>query len=1382
MKSRSILSLAIWIAAAGMAVAQPGTYKFMHLDVNAGLSHNEVLSFYKDRKGFLWIGTASGLNRFDGYTLKVFLQNSRDTTSLGSNSIQRIFETPDGRMGVLTADTFNIYDPALERFQRNTANFYKTYNIPAGRLWDVVKDAAGDFWFLHLQNGVGYYNASSKKTTWFRHKRGDDTTIASDTVRSMAQDAKGNVWLLHTSGLLEKLSPAKDTWKITERIPVLYNRNHGEHYSYRMILDKDDDLWICAENDAQGVYFIDTRTQTLQNFTSDGKGARLTTNLVRDLEVGNDGLIWVATDHGGINIIDKKNFSIQYVEHRDEDERTVGQNTVNVLYKDSEGILWVGTYKKGVSYYHENIIRFPLYKHIPADTKGLPYGDVNRFVEDDKGNLWIGTNGGGLIYFNRTNGTFTRYRNIPGDKNSLSSDVVVSLCIDHEKKLWIGTYYGGLNCFDGKKFVRYNHDPADPSSLATMSVWEVFEDSRHRLWIGTLSGGLDLFDPRTKTFSHYKSGDMNSIRSDYIAAIMEDKQGNLWLGTSGGIDVLRRDRGRFMHYGSENNNPNSLSNDGVLDIREDAKGRIWIGTFGGLNLFNKKTSTFHALTKEDGLPHNTVLTILESNQGDLWVSTPNGLSQVKITEDARGELSFQFKNYGEAEGLQGKQFNENAAFKTSRGELIFGGANGFNIFRPEQLGLNKNIPPVVFTDFQLFNKSLKAEDLVDGKVLLPQAITEISSLVLPPGKNVFSIEFAALNFFHPENNAYKYRLEGFDEDWLTADSKSRRVTFTNLDPGTYTFRVKAANNDGAWNEVGASLGITVLPPFWKTRTALVLYMLLVIGALLLTRKIIQQREQTKFAIQQERQEAMRMHELDMMKIKFFTNVSHEFRTPLTLILTPLERMLKQAKEPDQQSQFQLIQRNAKRLLNLVNQLLDFRKLEVQEIQFNPSEGDIIAFIRETVYSFSDLSEKKDIRLDFTSTINTMETIFDQDKLEKILFNLLSNAFKFTPEHGSVSVEVELQNNDPEKWLRIRVRDTGIGIAADKLESIFERFFQTELPRSLVNQGSGIGLSITREFVKIHGGTIAVESEVGKGSCFSVLLPLQEVTHPVETDQVPVTEPENVQAVQYKGNRAEPAKALSHKPVLLLVEDNEDFRFYLKDNLKQEYQLLEARDGKEAWKKVQEELPDLIVSDVMMPEMNGIELCRRVKTDQRVSHIPVILLTARAAEEQKLEGFQTGADDYITKPFNFEILASRIQNLIQQREKFHRAFSKQVDVKASELHITPLDEKFIQNAIKCVEDNVSKPEFSVEDLSRELGISRAHFYKKIVALTGKSPLEFIRTIRLQQAAQLLEKSQLTVAEVAYQVGFNNPKYFARYFKEAYHVLPSAYAAGKRNGMV
>jgi DNA-binding response OmpR family regulator/two-component sensor histidine kinase len=487
-------------------------------------------------------------------------------------------------------------------------------------------------------------------------------------------------------------------------------------------------------------------------------------------------------------------------------------------------------------------------------------------------------------------------------------------------------------------------------------------------------------------------------------------------------------------------------------------------------------------------------------------------------------------------------------------------------------------------------------------------------------------------------------------------------------------------------------------------------------------------------------------------------------------------MLKGANDGELKKQYLMIHRNARRLLNLVNQLLDFRRLEVQEVKLNQSEGDIVAFVQEVANSFTDLSEKKNIAFSFHSDMESLETMFDKDKLEKILFNLLSNAFKFTPPQGRVEVSMSLLEKTEEqtKWVAVRVKDSGIGIPPEKQEKIFERFFQNELPASMVNQGSGIGLSITKEFVKLHGGIITVESEVNVGSCFNVLIPFIELKadgHQMEIVHELVAE-DTVHPLSENGH---PTAKI---PTLLLVEDNEDFRFYLKDNLKQTYQIIEARNGKEGWQLALKHLPDLVVSDIMMPEMDGIELCKKIKSTQIISHTPVILLTARTNEEQKMQGFEIGADDYITKPFNFEILQSRIKNLIHQREIFHKDFRKQIEVKATDIKITSMDEKLIQNAIKFVEDKISDADFSVEDLSRELGMSRVHLYKKLLSLTGKAPLEFIRTIRLQRAAQLLEKSQLTISEVAYKVGFNSPKYFAKYFKDEYGMLPSAFLQSKK----
>lgn len=1370
----ALLLLAV-MASLSPVIAQEDQLRFRQLGVSEGLSHNHVTCFFKDSKGYIWIGTASGLNRYDGYSVTVFANDPGDSTSIPHNTIIRIFDGPGGYMGVLTSAGLSLYSSATETFLNNRETVYRILDIPGGSVRDVVTDDQGNCWILHT-SGLFMLDPIQGATLPVRRDPNDSSAVAAGIITSVANDRRGGTWMMYEDGMLERIIIRNGNYNVSYRNNVLQQRNHSQNYDYRMLADFDGDLWIHPMNDAQGVYLFNTSINEFRQFTRESEKLQLNTNIVTAIVQDDEGMMWIGTDHGGINLINKKDLTVRYIYHDIENDRSLSQNSIISLYKDNEGIIWVGTFKRGLSYHHKNIIRFPVFKHFLQDPNSLPFSDVNRFVEDARGNLWIGTNGGGLIYFDRQKGKFKQFRNNPANPESISSDVIVSLFLDSQGTLWIGTYYGGLNSFDGERFTRYNHDSDNPKSLSDRNVWEIFEDSEKRLWIGTIGGGLDLFDRNTGTFSHYRNGDINSVTSNYISAITEDKDGNLWVGTGAGISVLMRETGRFVHYRQDAANPGSISSGNIFDIRQDSRGRIWIGTEAGLNLFDEATGTFRVFKEPDGLPHNSILTILEGNSNDLWMGTPNGISNMIIDESSPG-WAFTFKNYDEPDGLQGKQFNENAALRTGRGELLFGGPNGFNLFLPGQIGLNANPPNVILSDFQLFNKSVHGGEAVDGWIIIDKAIAEATEVVLPPNKNVFSLEFAALNFFHPEKNQYKYKLEGFDEDWTLADSRSRKVTYTNLDPDVYVFRVKASNHDGYWNEKGVSLKITVLPPFWKTRTAFLLYFLIVIAGLLLARRLIQQREQMKYAIEAERKEAMRMHELDMMKIRFFTNVSHEFRTPLTLILTPLDKILKQIADKPVHGQLTLIQRNAKRLLNLVNQLLDFRKLETQDVRFNPCEGDIIAFIRETVYSFSDLSEKKDISLSLTTEVPALETIFDQDKLEKILFNLLSNAFKFTPEHGAVSVNVAMEEAGSKKWLIFSVADTGIGIAADKLDRIFERFFQSDTPASLVNQGSGIGLSITKEFTRIHGGTITATSEPGKGSCFVVKLPVSAVVaaSPVVTHEVLSFEESNSRIIAAHTGNSRP-----RKPVLLLVEDNEDFRFYLKDNLRLEFTVIEAGNGDDGLKQALKHVPDLVVSDIMMPGMDGVELCKRIKEDRHTARIPVILLTARVADEQKLQGYDAGADDYISKPFNFEILASRIRNLIALRAKEVKASLQQVEVKASELSILPLDEKFVQDAIKCVEDNVSSPDFSVEQLSHLLGMSRANLYKKIVTLTSKSPLEFIRTIRLQQAAQLLEKSQLTVAEVAYRVGFNNPKYFARYFRDEYKVLPSVYASEKRKG--
>jgi signal transduction histidine kinase/DNA-binding response OmpR family regulator len=961
----------------------------------------------------------------------------------------------------------------------------------------------------------------------------------------------------------------------------------------------------------------------------------------------------------------------------------------------------------------------------------------------------------------------------------LSNDIIIRLYIDRQNRLWIGTYFGGLDCYDGKTFKHYRHNKQDPGSLTDDRVYTIIEDAAGELWVGTFSGGFNVFNPKTNSFKHPKYPG----NSDYTAVIYEDTQKNKWVGRDRGVDVIMNGTNKVKHYMSQPKNLNSLAGNDVNTITQDRNGLIWIGTKDGLSILNTKTNRFLNMEEGVNLPANNVSNIIEDDEGLMWVSTTNGLASIKLSR-VGGKYNAQINNYNELDGLQGRAFNLYAAKKLKSGELVFGGSHGFNLFDPKVLDTFKPRPNLLFTDLRLFNKPVVAGDTVNGKVILTKALSETEEITLKHNQNVFDIEFAALDYFNPDKSKFEYKLVGFDKGWIPLTGDNRKASYTNLDGGNYTFKVRTlgANN---LNEGLISLRIKVLPPFLKSTFAYVSYLVLLLGGLFYLRhrgirKLKRQFRSTQAAIEaereiaREREEARRMHQLDLMKIKFFTNVSHEFRTPLSLILSPIDNLIKTVESDDQQKQLVTIKRNGKRLLNLVNQLLDFRKMEYNELKLSLKRGDLVRFINEVSSSFQDVAQQKKIHFLIESEVCTYTTDFDHDKIERILFNLLSNAFKFTPSGGHISVMLSLSADDKHADkinFEIKVIDTGIGIAIENQSKIFERFFQDDMPESLLNQGSGIGLSITREFVKMQGGSIHLESEPNYGSCFTVSLPLKQQYVTGDAEIMIDAEPEELVPVVLKS--MENAKGTGKKATILLIEDNDDLRFYLKDNLKNSFHIIEAVNGKDGWQKALSMHPKLIVSDISMPEMNGIELCRKIKADARTAQIPVILLTALTTEEDQLVGLESGANDYIVKPFNFEILLSKIHNTLLMQQTLKTTYQKQIDVKAEDIHVVSEDEKFLKNAFEYIELNITKVNFSVEELSKQLNLSRVSLYKKLLTLTGKTPVDCIRTVRLKRAVQLLEKSQLSIANVAYEVGFNNPTYFSKVFKEEYGVLPSEY---------
>ncbi|HEV9035813.1 MAG TPA: two-component regulator propeller domain-containing protein, partial [Puia sp.] len=911
--------------------AQPEEYLFSHVDVTYGLSNNHITSIYKDARGFMWFGTVSGLNRYDGYQTRVFKHDPQDPHSIADNYIEQIFEGPGGKMWVESRKgRYNIYDACLDRFEGDFSSYLKKLGLPVYELLTITPSKSG-YWFIYRDSGIFHYMPNGKIVAF----RPD--ALSGLTVAAAREDGNGNCWVVHENGLLEEIDGRQN--KVIFRLPALEKEfGNVPMTACRLFIDAQNDLWLFSNGVFKGTYYYHPPTHELRHFALDAGERRLNSNIVLTALQDKKGLIWLATDHGGVDIVDKRNFSVKFVTHVEDDNKSIAGNSITSLYRDNGGTVWLGTYKNGISFYHQDNFQFPQYRHEPNRPGTLPFEDVNSFAEDEAGNIWIGANGGGLIYFDRKKNSFRQWLHDPGNPNSLCSNIIVSLLRDRDGRLWIGTYFGGLDCFDGQHFIHYRHDDNDPYSLADDRVMCLCEDGDGQLWVGTLSAGMDRLDQRRKVFYHYRANLPNSIHNDYVSSIITDKQDNLWIATGWGIDVIEKNTGDIRHYGVDYN---QLSSDNVTWLYMDSKQRLWAATREGLDVLTPDEKMFQAFTTEDGLPDNTIRDIEEDSLHRLWVSTANGLSRIAVVPTGdHGSLRIRCRNFHEQDGLQGREFNERTGLVTKDGSLLFGGPNGFNIFRPEDIAPGRRTPPIVLTGLEVFDKTIKVGDQAGGHVILQKALTETGDITLTHHDNVFSIEFASLGYIPNATNRYAYELEGFNHNWLITDGKIRKATYTNLDAGDYLFRVKASDEDGEWYDKEATLRITVLPPWWKTELAYILYFFMLAGSLLFARRMVLRRARVRFALENERRETRRMHEMDMMKIRFFTNMSHELRTPLSLILAPVDKLLNQTPQSEPRRQYEMIRRNARRLLHLVNQLLDFRKMEEGELKLHLREGDV----------------------------------------------------------------------------------------------------------------------------------------------------------------------------------------------------------------------------------------------------------------------------------------------------------------------------------------------------------------------------------------------------------------------------------------------------------
>ena len=1291
-----------------------------------GLSNNQIQCIFQEKSGWMWFGTSQGLNRYNGYQFSIFRSDIDKQGTLRGELVRCIYEDNQNRIWIGTEKG------GLNLFNREKEDF--THFLFADNAIDtvfsvesIISDNTGQLW-LATNKGVAFLDENQQlQLLDIFHNQFKQKIAASEILF----DKKNNLWIGTYNGLFYYDFQTKTS----HYIPFPETKNPDDEIRC-LFIDSDNILWIGTYN--SGPYYLNLNSKIIRKLNPWVNFSRSET--VRVITEDQQGTLWFGT-RGGLVAFDK-NTEKHTVFLRDDDESLGGLslNSVLSLCVDSKGDLWVGT-RGGINYRDNDKQAFLHIKASKNDNRFLNDSEVYSFMFHNN-NLLIGTESGGINICNMDN---LRFRYVERQQG-LSSNCVKAF-LKHENEILVGTFQGGLNILDATTYrVKevLQHRSNNPKSLSDDRVWCIFKDYKKKIWIGT-QRGVDIYDPNSKSFEYQEK----FFPQKACLWIYEDETGDLWMGGENEFLIYNPETEKIIRYPEV-----------TRSILPTSDKKFWLGTRGhGLALYDKEHGPLKYLTQANGLCNNVVQCILRDVTGYIWVSTTNGLSRFD-------EQNNEFVNFDFQDGLQDNQFNYTAAIIARDNNFIFGGINGINIFNPLNIRRNFFVPPVVFTELKVFNKKVSIGNEIN------KSINESPDIYLSYKQNVFSLEFAALSYAGSKKNQYEYMMEGFDKNWIYSGTNNT-ATYTNLDPGTYTFKVKGSNSNGIWNDKAASIKIIIAPPFWKTLWFRLL-IVLIIGVILYQIAIFYlKRIRLNDELVFEKTKARKLHEIETMKLRFFTNISHEIRTPLTLILGPLNQVIEEG-EVDEESRKKLglIKRNADQLMKLISQILDFRKLEAGKYKITYGKADLVLFIGSIVESFQTMATEKQIEMSFSTGEDTCFTWFDSDKIQKILNNLLSNAVKFTDTNGAINISFELINKlDTEtgntNFYQILVSDSGKGIPAKNIGRIFERFEQA--PNTKNANGSGIGLSITREFVKLMKGEISVESQEGSGSKFTVELPILN-DEDINTMDVGMDSKTVV-------DESLPINALTEgiKNIILVVDDNADIREYIASNFEPEAQVIQAANGKEGYEMALKYIPDIVISDLLMPEMNGDAFCKKMKKDERASHIPFILLTAVTSKDVEKDTLRAGADDYITKPFDIHILKLKVDNLLSLRNTLREKYKNEFILNPTAVKLVSPDEKFLKKAVDIVEKYMDDAELDIEKFSSEVGVSRMQLYRKLEALTNMTVKEFIRDIRLKRAAQLLEQNKANVSEIIYQVGFKDLAYFRKCFREQYGMSPSDYAA-------
>jgi signal transduction histidine kinase/ligand-binding sensor domain-containing protein/AraC-like DNA-binding protein len=1331
---RHILSgllLAILFLVAMPSALPAADFTFRHYEMKHGLSSNTVYGIIQDEDGYIWIGTDDGLNRFDGREFKVFRTSGREPGSIPGNHIYSLFQDRDGLIWVGTDRGLCSYDPSTDRF-----DLLAIPGKPETHISKIVQfinqDKEGRIWFSVYEDGVYCYDKAEHILKLYDFKEYTLSRSRGVSLISFYIDRSDQVWASSNNSRekLYRLDKASDTFK-----PALANMNARELAGiafYGLTEDAFGNLWAGSWD--KGLFNIDRVNQTAYNFFGEeGRKSLLHIHSVMEYEPG---VLLIGSDEG------ISRYSITHQRLTTQSAEVLSNKFVYPIFKDKEGGLWVGTYYGGVNYYSPNQRTFTAYLHNP-DEPSISGNVISSLSEDRQGMIWIGTDDGALNRFDPSTNRFTHYEAGPG---KLSFHNVHGLCVDGDD-LWIGTYTGGLNVLDTRtgRYRYYTSIPWDSTSIDGNSVYSVYKDNDGTIWVGTM-WGINQYNRAADHFAR-------KIRINVTTIDMLEHDSVMYFATQGkGLYTFNKRTGVWKRYFYDAANHASLISNDVLSLHVDKTGTLWIGTVSGMCRFDVKANRFIPL--DVTFPSNSI-SYITSEEGVLWISTTKGLIRYEMADNS-------YRVFTAGDGLSSEQFTPAAGLRSRAGLIYLGSSKGLNVFNPSKIEQNPYVPPVVVSDFKLFNESVSMAQYMQ---------TDRHGnryLRLPYNKNFITLNFSALSYFAPEKNNSAYKLEGFDTEWSRI-GKLTQATYTNLMPGTYVFKVKASNNDGVWNQEGLSLKIVIKRPVWFSNLFLVLYALGIIIGLVFLYRFLRKRQDNRQNTRIQKLKDDQEKEIFDAKISFFTAIAHEIRTPVSLIMGPLEQLMKHTdKMTDHfREDLSIIDRNAQRLLFLVNQLLDFRKIEQEPMQLHLVDCPVSTLMKSIFQRFKPFFVLKNIQFEYVCNNEGLIARVDEENLTKVVSNLLNNAGKYT----KTKVELALITHEESHQFEIRVTDDGHGIPQDEQSNIFKPFYQVSGGNK---PGTGIGLYLVKTIVDACDGIIKVQSEPGKGSIFSVYLPvIPPASDSVLADGLAIPSKEDrVDNLPQEVEKVEPGNEVS---VVLVVEDNEDMQQFLWKNLSVNYRVLLAADGLEAIKVLEKNQVDLIVSDIMMPNMDGIAFCQHLRSSFLWNHLPFILLTAKTNLSTKIEAMETGADAYVEKPFSMSYLAAQVKNLLDSRKALQAKFAETPFMSLKSMAGNKADEDFLLKVNDLIEKNIANVDFSVEQLAEALCVSSSGLYAKIKTLSGITPNRLLMLVRLKKSAELLCASDLRVNEVCYMVGFNNPSYFAKCFHKQFGMLPKDFKA-------